>query len=320
MRLKFSKLGANQVYAKNIVLCVYALVTIVLVVTVISSQSASAAINRLPDPDPQPGSYGIEATKPKAPPERGASISLPVSGASFTSSPITVTGICPDNLLVQIHNNGVMAGAAMCENGSFSVEITLFAGVNEITAHVYDDLNQTGPVSNIATINYTNAQFTAFGELITLTSQYGRRSAMTNSALTWPLQLSGGTGPYAFSIDWGDGSSVQLASQLSPGNVNISHSYSRAGIYAMNVRVVDSNGVSAFLRTVAVSNGKVDEDATTQQGQDDSANTVVKILWEPIIIAIIFLILAFWLGRKSQTISLRSKMERERDNFNKQNK
>jgi hypothetical protein len=320
MRLKFSDSGANPVRALNNSLRLCSLVVVTLLAAAVLSQSAFAAINRLPDPDPQPGSYGIEATKPKAPPEQGASLSVPVSGASFTTSPIAVSGICPDGLLVQVHNNGVMVGAVMCENGSFSLDITLFSGVNEITAHVYDELNQTGPVSNIATVNYTNAQFTAFGELITLTSQYGRRSAMTNSALAWPLQLSGGTGPYAFSIDWGDGSPVKLASQSSAGNVNVSHSYSRAGIYTVNIRVVDTNGVSAFLRTVAVSNGKVDETTDSSQGIDESNVTEVKVLWEPIIIAVVLLVLAFWLGRRSQTISLRSKMERERDNFNKQNK
>lgn len=290
----------------------------VVALLVLLTSPVNAAINQIPPPDPQPGSYGIEATKPKAPPIEGASISTPASGASFTTSPVTVRGVCPDELLVQVHNNGVMVGAVMCKDGSFEIEVSLFAGVNELTAHVYDELYQTGPVSNIATVNYTNAQFTAFGELITLTSQYGRRSAMTNNTLTWPLQISGGTGPYAFSVDWGDGSQVQLISQLSQGNINISHSYSRAGIYSVNIRVVDANGVSAFLRAVAVSNGKVDESLSAQQ-DDDSSVAVIKILWEPIIIAVVLLILAFWLGRKSQVVSLRSKMERERDSFQNKN-
>lgn len=293
-------------------------VVLAAIISIVFANLAHAAINRLPDPDPQPGSYGIEATKPKDPPIEGASVSLPASGASFTTSPITVSGICPEGLLVQIHNNGVMVGAVMCEDGSFSLEVSLFAGLNEITAHVYDELYQAGPVSNIASVNYTNAEFTAFGELITLTSQYGRRSAMAGSSLAWPLQLSGGTGPYAFSVDWGDGTPTQLLSQASPGNVNISHRYSQAGIYNVSIRVVDANGVSAFLRTVAVSNGKVD--ASLSEQPVDEAPTPTRVLWEPIAIALILLIPAFWLGRRSQIVSLRTRLERERDSFQSKSK
>jgi hypothetical protein len=65
---------------------------------------------------------------------------------------------------------------------------------------------------------------------------------------------------------------------------------------------------------VGVSNGKVDDNLSANQG-DDSSGVVVKVLWEPIIIAVILLVLAFWLGRKSQVISLRTKLERERDSF-----
>src|SRR5690606_21109226 len=98
---------------------------------------------------------------------------------------------------------------------------SLFAGVNELTAITYDDLEQAGPVSNSVKVNYTDTRFTAFGELVTLTSSYGRRSAPTGSPLDWPLQLSGGTGPYAFNIDWGDGSKAELKSQSLSGLVMI---------------------------------------------------------------------------------------------------
>ena len=56
-----------------------------------------------------------------------------------------------------------------------------FAGTNELKAIVYDDLEQAGPESNIATVTYTDTNLTRFGELITLTSNYGRRSAANNT-------------------------------------------------------------------------------------------------------------------------------------------
>ena len=276
----------------------------------------TAALTPIATPSPKPGSYGIEATKTQPPPTQAATITTPASGASFAASPITVNGICTNGLLVQLYNNGVMVGAVMCAGGSFSVQVSLFAGTNELSAIVYDDLEQAGPVSNIVTITYTDTRFTAFGALITLTSSYGRRAALAGTNLTWPLQLTGGTGPYAFSIDWGDGSKPELKSQALAGVVTIGHVYKKAGIYSVNITVTDANGVSAFLQVIAVSSGKVD-DAGAGADKDASSKTTPKpeIMWIPTLTSLVLLIPAFWLGRRSQLTSLRNKMLKERDSF-----
>lgn len=290
------------------------LITAVLLV-LLSSDTASA-LTPIPEPDPKPGSYGLEATKTKAPPTTGARITTPGNGASFSSSPITVSGICPGNLLVQVYNNGVMVGAVPCNNGSFSLQVSLFAGDNELTALVFDEVNQTGPESNKVTVRYTDTNFTAFGELVTLTSSYGRRSAAVNTRLSWPLQLSGGAGPYAFSIDWGDGSEPELRSQALAGVITINHVYKRAGIYKVNIRVTDANGVTAFLQLIAVSNGKVDGTSGTQGGDSDSeqaAPRTQEIMWAPTAVSLGLLLPTFWLGRMSQLTSIRNKMLKERD-------
>ncbi|MES2630637.1 MAG: PKD domain-containing protein [Patescibacteria group bacterium] len=270
----------------------------------------TAAITPLPTPDPQPGSYGLEATKTQEAPTQGATITTPGNGASYNTSPITVNGICPNDLLVQVYNNNVLVGAVMCINGSFSLQVSLFAGTNELTAIVYDSLDQPGPGSNTVTVNYTDTNFTAFGSLITLTSSYGRRSAAAGSELTWPLQLSGGTGPYAFSLDWGDGTATELKSQALAGLVNIAHTYKKAGIYQVNIKVTDVNGVSAFLQVIAVSSGKVESTPEAPNTTEASRTTVV---WIPAAVAVILLFPAYWLGRRSQIVSIRNKMLKERD-------
>ena len=273
----------------------------------------TSAINAIPTPEPKPGSYGLEATKTQAPPTQGATITTPGNGASFSTSPITVNGICPTDLLVQVYNNNVMVGAVMCTNGSFSAQVSLFAGTNELSAIVYDTLDQAGPVSNIVTVNYNDTNFSAFGALITLTSSYGRRSAAAGTDLGWPLQLSGGTGPYAFSLDWGDGTPTELKSQSLAGVVSIAHTYKRAGIYQANIKVTDTNGVSAFLQVIAVSNGKVD---TTSEATNTAGDTTKpQVLWAPAAVALVLLLPSFWLGRRSQIVSLRNKMLKERSNI-----
>ncbi len=276
----------------------------------------ASAINQLPTPAPKPGSYGLEATKTQEPPTQAATITTPGSGGSYTTSPITVSGVCQTDMLVQVYNNGVMVGAVMCANGSFSLQVSLFSGTNELTAIMYDDLEQAGPVSNIVTLTYNDTSFSAFGQLITLTSSYGRRSAPAGSELTWPLQLTGGTGPYAFSIDWGDGTAPELKSQSIAGVVAIAHKYKNAGIYNVNIRVTDANGVSAFLQIIAVSSGKVDAStAGATDGANGSSGTKVELLWIPAVIALALLVPTYWLGRRSQVVSIRNKMLKERDQY-----
>lgn len=274
------------------------------------------AITALPTPEPMPGSYGLAATKVQEPPTQAPTITSPGSGGSQANQSITVAGICQTDLLVQVYNNGVMVGSVLCQNNSFSLPVSLFAGTNELTAIMYDSLEQASPTSNIVSLTYTDTRFTAFGQLVTLTSSYGRRSAATGAELSWPLQLTGGTGPYAFSVGWGDGGDSELKSQSLAGVVAVAHTYKKAGIYQVNVRVADANGVSAFLQLVAVSSGKVD---ASTAGADTVNNgkvvTRTVILWLPAVIAVLLLIPAFWLGRRSQIVSLHARMLKERDSY-----
>ena len=278
------------------------------------------AINALPTPDPKPGSFGVEATKKQAPPNQAPTISTPGNGASYSDSPITVTGICVSDLLVQLYNNGVMVGSVVCKNNTYSLQVSLFAGTNDLTAIMYDDLEQASPVSNTVTVNYTDTRFTAFGQQITLTSSYGRRSAPAGNMLTWPLQLSGGTGSYAFSINWGDGSKADLMSQPLSGVISIGHKYKKAGIYSVNITVTDVNGVKGFLQVIAVSAGKVDGATAAQVGEAEQAVSGARILWLPYIILLLLLIPTYWLGRRSMLVSIRNKMLKERAQYDSDSK
>lgn len=279
-----------------------------------ASVGADPLFNPIPDPPPGVGSYGLEATKRQAPPTTVATIVTPANGGNFSTSPVLVSGLCTTDLLVQIYDNDTMVGAIDCKNGSFSIQVSLFTGQNDLTATQYDDLGQASPISNKVSVTYNNASFTAFGTLITLTSSYGRRAANPGDTLTWPLILSGGAGPYAFSIDWGDGTKPDLKSQALAGEVDISHVYNQAGIYHVTVRVTDVNGVTAFLQLVAVANGQVTS-VNTDGNTKPKTVTVTKVVWLPAAVCLLLLIPTYWLGRRSELVTLHKQLEKNMETY-----
>ena len=101
------------------------------------------------------GSVGIEGRISAPAPTTAATITIPRSGQAFTTLPVTVSGICPNGLLVKLFKNNVFAGSVQCNNGSYSMIIDLFDGQNDLVARVYDALDQAGPDSNIVTVSYS---------------------------------------------------------------------------------------------------------------------------------------------------------------------
>jgi len=241
------------------------------------------------------GSVGLSATKPAAPPTVGATISSPVNGANLTTSPFEVTGICPNDLLVKLFKNNVFAGSVICANGSFSITTDLFSGSNEIVARVYDALDQEGPVSNTVTINYANNTSNAgIANRIQLTSNYAKRGANPKETLVWPIIISGGTGPYAISVDWGD-NKTSLYSTPNAGQFNIEHQYDNSGIYRVVISAADANGITAFLQVVAVANGPLSQISTAGSSQINQSTT--KVLWQPTVAMVPAVVSTFWLGK-----------------------
>lgn len=245
--------------------------------------------------NPQSGAVGLNGHISAPPPSTAPTIATPANGASFSSLPITVTGLCTNNLLVEVFKNGVFAGSVQCNNSSYSLQIDLFSGLNDLIARHYDSLGQGGPDSNKVSVTFNDQVATTFPRL-TLTSVYAVRGANPGSVLTWPLTLTGGTGPYAISVDWGDKTAADLYSRSVAGDFNVQHIYQKAGRYTVTVKATDAKGIAAFLQLVAVGNGQV-----TQTPSATSSNqTIIKILWLPIIILFLLGISGFWLGQRHQ--------------------
>lgn len=268
--------------------------------------SAPLAMAAPPPQNPQSGSVGLQGEIPSAPPSQGATITVPGNGQTFTSTPITVAGTCPKDLLVEIYKNNVFAGATVCSNGSFSLQIDLFDGRNDLIARVYDSLNQAGPDSNTVTVNFNSVK-PAPGPRIFLTSAYAKRGANPGETLTWPITLSGGVGPYAISIDWGDKSSPDLMSRATAGDFNVEHVYKQSGVYTVTMKATDANGVSAFLQVVGVGNGPIQQNAASTANK---TTVIIKVIWWPLLIALVMIIVAFWLGRRNKVEEIRARLRK----------
>jgi hypothetical protein len=268
-----------------------------------------------PPENPQSGSVGLEGTISSPPPSKGATITTPGSGRVFTTLPVTVGGLCPQGTLVKIFSNNIFIGSTPCENGTFSVQVDLFNGANDLIARVYDDLDQAGPDSNTVTVMFNDAQFSGFGGRVSLTSNYARLGANPGSSLTWPIIISGGTGPYALSVDWGDGKPATLKSVPFAGNLNIDHIYDKAGIYRIIVKATDANGTTAYLQLVGVANGTVGTSSNSASSKDKVITiTKTQILLWPSLVAIPLILLTFWIGRKYELLSLRKRIENSSSN------
>ncbi len=285
-----------------------------IVITVVAAglSAAPIAYAQQPVPGPADDSVGVEGRITSPPPTQAATIISPANGQSFNTIPVTITGSCPANTLIKIFSNNIFIGSATCANGSYSLQVSLFSGRNDLVARVFDNLDQAGPDSATITINYTDPQFATFGNQVLLTSQFARRAAEPNSSIQWPIILSSGVGPYALSIDWGDGTPIDLKSQPFAGIVDLSHAYKNPGTYKVIFKVVDSNGSSAFLQVIAVVNGSGGADYSNGgAAKNETVITETELMWQPAVGLLLLVPVCFWLGRRYELAALRKRIERE---------
>lgn len=267
--------------------------------------------------NPQGGSTGLQGTISAPPPTTGATISIPRDGQSFSENPVNVSGICPDGLLVKLFKNNVFAGSAQCSGGSFSMSIDLFNDQNQLVARVFDALDQPGPDSNTVTVTYTTTSPSQL-DRVNLTSNYAKRGANPGQLLIWPIIISGGSGPYAVNIDWGDGKEPDLQSVEFPGQFDIQHVYDNPGVYNILIKATDKNGNASYLQLVGVGNGPLSQTTASGVGggsEIESVTTRTRILWEPAAIVAPFVFFTFWLGKKHELKTLKQKIEQGKRPF-----
>jgi hypothetical protein len=265
--------------------------------------------------NPQTGAVGMQGTIPAAPPTQAATITVPSNGQVFKELPVTVSGLCPGDLLVKIFKNNVFAGSVQCKNNSYSILVDLFVGSNELVARVYDAFDQAGPDSNTVKVTFDDNKNIS-GPRVSLTSNYAKKGSNPGEELSWPIVVSGGTGPFAITVDWGDGKPVDLSSKEFAGEFIAKHKYDAAGIYNIVVKAVDKNGGTAFIQLVGIANGPLSQDVKKDTGtaSTDVTTKTKFILW-PIFALFPLIVLTFWIGKRYELKRIRHRIEEGQHGF-----
>lgn len=254
------------------------------------------------------GSIGVSGTVASNPPTRAATIAIPVSGSVYNQVPISVSGLCPSGLLIKVFSNSIFMGSTICVGGSYAIQIGLFSGQNDLTALDYDSLDQVGPVSNHVNVTYNDTQFLHVGTHLQLSSVYAEYGEPPGTEIDWPVTIIGGTGPFAISVDWGDGSPQSLLSTASDGDITLKHTYKTTGIYTVVIKGVDANGETAFLQVVGQGTGAVTQN-NTKSGANPNNVIIEKggiLIWPAIAITPL-IIIGFWVGRRYELQEMRKK-------------
>lgn len=258
-------------------------------------------------PGPEAGSIGLTGIVPGQAPTQAATMNVPRDQQRFPTSPITVEGSCPAETLVEIFKNDIFAGSAPCtSSGTYSLEVDMLIGANILIARVYDSLNQPGPDSNPVTVFYDAlpAQSEALASLdfggaqLLISTDSVFRGVFPDKELSIPINIIGGTAPYAVNVQWGDSNN-----RVIPRNDNLSfatsHVYSRAGTYQISLQATDVNGRVGFLSVAAIVNGQPATTGVTSSTTDPSVGNTLLALW-PLYTAVAGIVISFWLGERRE--------------------
>ncbi len=272
--------------------------------------------------------YSVTAKVPADPLTEGAVITDPADGFTTASSPITVTGTCPDSSYVKLIRNGVFSGVAGCTvSNDFTITTSLSAGSNSLQAQDYNITDDPGPVTPGITITYnppasppapssneesSPSQSSTSSQPLTVASDYHYQAFTTGATVTWDVQIGGGIIPYHLHTDWGDKTSSEQ-NVPAASTVTLKHTYAQPGYYAVKVYVTDHTPKTILIQLVAFirqpgAGGVIVPGTSIPGGTTGSSNNPLTIifgssdiwLWIawPTYITVVLMAISFWLGER----------------------
>jgi hypothetical protein len=102
-------------------------------------------------------SYDVTAKVSAALPATPAFITSPFDGEHVSTALITVSGTCPSASYVTVYRDGILSGMSPCIGNTFSMQLSLTPGANQLLAKVYNVTNDEGPASPPITVFYDTA-------------------------------------------------------------------------------------------------------------------------------------------------------------------
>ena len=257
-------------------------------------------------PLPQESSISLTGTMPATPPTESANINVPDKQKHFDTSPITISGTCPHDTLVELFKNDIFAGSTACSSiETFTIDIDLLIGKNILTAKVYDVLNQAGPNSNIVTVYYDalppqSSPISPFGfdnSQLLLNTDAAFRGTFPEQELFVPIDIIGGSPPYAINVLWGD-SNNKVVSRNDNTSFKVSHIYNKPGTYQISIQATDTAGRVAFLSVASIVNGQISMVSTASK-VSQSLTEKLLVLW-PLYAAAVAVVFSFFIGEKRE--------------------
>ena len=252
-----------------------------------------------------------------------ADITTPTDGQHFTLTPIDVSGDCPPNAgYIEIFRNGVMAGTAICSNNVYDLSVDLLAGNNNLVVHVFNITDDEGPVGDSINVVYTPSQPSPRSpqpaqsnnpatQPLSLNTAFLYKGYLVGDQVDWPIQISGGSSPYAISVDWGDDTS-DLISRPQAGEFKINHVYDRPGpnqgSFTIKIKASDSDGQSRYLQFFVIINANKSPGITSTifskpTPQISSGLNWLWVAW-PAYGVVVLMTVSFLLGEKEELLRL----------------
>jgi hypothetical protein len=258
-----------------------------------------------------------------------AIITSPADGTHFSAVPVEVSGSCPPNAAyVEIFRNNVLSGTAICSGSStFDLQIDLFPGQNDLTAHSFNITDDEGPVSTPVAVFYdvpppppsstpagspTGSTKTPNANPLLIKTAFVYKGYYTGQEVQWPIEIAGGSLPYALNVDWGDGKS-SIISRKTGGQFTINHIYSKTGgyhgNYTIKLQASDTENDYAYLQFFVIVNDKqtgpgIGNIYTKAPPTIGGLRHLLWVAW-PAYISVLLMVIAFKLGEREELLFLR---------------
>jgi len=234
----------------------------------------------------------ISSTIEAPPLQSAATISTPLADTAFTSSPIHVTGTCPDRSYVELSVNGSFKGVGWCVTGTYNITTSLYRGTNVLSVQDFNETDLQGPTSlDTVTVSYTppanaapknstaaaasgSAAPTSSGNSSSANSSASSSSANTPGVdtVTKPMLLTSDFQFHTFTEQKTFTWDLDLEGGAPPYNVTVAwgdgstshfrfptdpvfsirHTFNTSGYYAVVVKSVDTTGAQHSMQLAAL--------------------------------------------------------------------